>query len=248
LTLSALAHALAAGPPPVEANTALSDFGLSIAATAVGAVQGALKAVDGRGYDVVGVVVIAGCLGFGGGIVRDMLTGTIPPDALRTPWFTVTVFIAAFLTMFLHHWFRKLGRLLFLADALVMGLFGAVGAEKALLVGLSPFIAVVLGTVVAVSGGIIADLFMGHRPAILLPGKPYALAGLVGVLVYVLLANKFKVHTNLATAADVLVVVAIRIVVDWKGITTPTPAEITPGLIERMESRDGDDLDGRGTA
>jgi FtsP/CotA-like multicopper oxidase with cupredoxin domain len=105
-----------------------------------------------------------------------------------------------------------------------------------------------VGTVVAVSGGIIADLFMGHRPAILLPGKPYALAGLVGVLVYVLLANKFKVHTNLATAADVLVVVAIRIVVDWKGITTPTPAEITPGLLERMESRDGDDLDGRGTA
>ena len=60
--------------------------------------------------------------------------------------------------------------------------------------------------------------------------------------------ESFLLHTNLATAADVLVVVAIRIVVDWKGITTPTPAEITPGLLERMDSRDGDDLDGRGTA
>ena len=75
---SLLAHALAAGPPPVEANTALSDFGLSVAATAVGAVQGALMVVDEPDYDVVGVVVIAACLGFGGGIVRDVLTARVP--------------------------------------------------------------------------------------------------------------------------------------------------------------------------
>lgn len=245
---SLLAHALAAGPPPVEANTALSDFGLSVAATAVGAVQGALMVVDEPDYDVVGVVVIAACLGFGGGIVRDMLTGTIPPDALRTPWFTVTVMVAALVTTFLHHWFRRLGRLLFLADALVMGLFGAVGAEKALLVGLSPFIAVVLGSVVAVSGGILADLMMGRHPAILKPGKPNALAALVGVLVFVVLTEKFKVHTNLATAADVAVVVALRVLVDWKGIVTPTAAEITPGLLERLDERaveSGEDEDQR---
>ena len=245
---SLLAHALAAGPPPVEANTALSDFGLSVAATAVGAVQGALMVVDEPDYDVVGVVVIAACLGFGGGIVRDMLTGTIPPDALRTPWFTVTVILAAFITTFLHHWFRRLGRLLFLADALVMGLFGAVGAEKALLVGLSPFIAVVLGSVVAVSGGILADLMMGRHPAILKPGKPNALAALVGVLVFVVLTEHFKVHTNLATAVDVAVVVALRVLVDWKGIVTPTAADITPGLLERIDERavePGEDEDQR---
>lgn len=246
MAFSLLAHALAAGPPPVEANTALSDFGLSVAATAVGAVQGALMVVDEPDYDVVGVVVIAACLGFGGGVVRDMLTGTIPPDALRSPWFTLTVIVAAFLTTFLHHWFRRMGRLLFLADALVMGLFGAIGAEKALLVGLSPFIAVVLGSVVAVSGGILADLMMGRHPAILKPGKPNALAAMVGVLLFVVLAQHFKVHTNIATAVDVVVVVALRILVEWKGIVTPTAAELTPSLLERIDERavePGDDED-----
>jgi len=242
LSFSLFVHAAAsAPPPPPEANTALTDFTLSVIATGVGATQGALKVVNEKGFDVVGVMVIAACLGFGGGIVRDMLTGTIPPDALRTPWFTVTVILCALAVILLHHWVKRLERLLFLADALVLGLFGAVGAEKALTVGLSPFVAVVLGSIVSVAGGVLADVLLSHRPAILQPGKPMALASLAGVIVYVVLSEKFKVHTNIATLADVLVVLAIRVVAEWKDIETPTPASITPGLIERFTTDDEDD-------
>lgn len=225
---------------PVAADTALTDFGLSVAATAVGAVMGTLLVVDDSDYDVTGALLIAACLGFGGGVVRDMLTGTIPPEALRSPWFAVTVVVAAFATIFLHHWFRRLSRLLFLADALVLGLFGAVGAQRALEVGLTPFIAVLLGSVVAVSGGILAALLMGRRPDILMPGRPYALAGLTGVVVFVVLTEQFGVHVNAATAADVVVVLCIRVMVERMGIVTPTPAGITPGILGGRRRRGGD--------
>ena len=55
-------------------------------------------------------------------------------------------------------------------------------------------------------------------------------------------------HTNLATAIDVVVVVALRVLVDWKGIVTPTAAAITPGLLERIDERavePGEDEDQR---
>ena len=239
---SLLAHTVVANPPPPEANTALTDFTLSVIATGVGATEGALKVVNEKGFDIVGVMVIAACLGFGGGVVRDMLTGSIPPDALRTPWFTITVILCAFGVILLHHWVKRLEYLLFLADALVLGLFGAVGAEKALLVGLSPFVAVVLGSIVSVAGGILADMFLSHRPAILQPGKPMALASLAGVILYVVLTEKFKVHTNLATLADVLMVLSIRVVAEWKDIETPTAADITPGILKRLEGDDEQEL------
>lgn len=232
-------HALVASPPPPpEANTALTDFTLSVIATGVGATEGALKVVNQKGFDIVGVMVIAACLGFGGGVVRDLLTGTIPPDALRTPWFTITVILCALAVILLHVWVKRLERLLFLADALVLGLFGAVGAEKALLVGLSPFVAVVLGSIVSVAGGILADLLLMQRPSILQPGKPNALASLAGVVFYVVLSEKFKVHTNLATLADVLVVLTIRVVAEWKDIETPAAATIAPEILKRFDVDD----------
>ena len=68
------------------------------------------------------------------------------------------------------------------------------------------------------------------------------------MLVFVVLTEHFKVHTNLATAIDVVVVVALRVLVDWKGIVTPTAAAITPGLLERIDERavePGEDEDQR---
>lgn len=239
---SLLAHTVVANPPPPEANTALTDFTLSVIATGVGATEGALKVVNQKGFDIVGVMVIAACLGFGGGVVRDLLTGTIPPDALRTPWFTITVILCALAVILLHVWVKRLERMLFLADALVLGLFGAVGAEKALLVGLSPFVAVVLGSIVSVAGGILADILLMQRPSILQPGKPNALASLAGVIFYVVLSEKFKVHTNLATLADVLVVLAIRVVAEWKDIETPVAATIAPEILKRFDGDDEQEL------
>ncbi len=238
---SLLAHTMVANPPPPEANTALTDFTLSVIATGVGATEGALKVVNEKGFDIVGVMVIAACLGFGGGVVRDVLTGSIPPDALRTPWFTVTVIVCALAVILLHVWVKRLEYLLFLADALVLGLFGAVGAEKALLVGLSPFVAVVLGSIVSVAGGILADLLLMRRPSILQPGKPNALASLVGVIFYVVLTEKFKVHTNLATFADVVMVLTIRVVAEWKDIETPAAATIAPEILKRFDVDDDDE-------
>ena len=233
--------ALAAAAPPDAANTALTDFTLSLLATGVGAVQGALMVVNEDGFDIVGVMIIAACLGFGGGVVRDMLTGTIPPDALRTPWFTVVVIASALAVVLLHHWVKRLEKLLFLADALVVGLFGAVGAQKALLVGLSPFIAVLLGSIVSVAGGVLADVLLQRRPAILRPGKPLALASLAGVVLFVVLSVTFKVNTNVATLADVLVVLAIRVVAEWKNIETSPASTITPSILERRPNDDGTD-------
>lgn len=194
---------------------------ISISATAVGAIEGSLMALDEPDADLVGMAVLAACLGFGGGIVRDILCGSLPPAALRDPAYLVTVILCAGGVWLAHHWIRRLGTVLYALDALVLGLFGVVGAQQALLVGLPTVSAVLLGAIVSVSGGILADILSQRRPAILQAGPPYATASLVGVIWYVLAVRWLGVDANLAAAVAVALVLALRIVADRLGVTTP---------------------------
>ena len=65
------------------------------------AISGALVGVR-RGLDVFGVLVLAGVTGLGGGFLRDVLIGDIPPAAL-SDWRYLMVPVAAGLITFVFH-------------------------------------------------------------------------------------------------------------------------------------------------
>ncbi len=209
---------------------------ISIAATAVGAIEGSLLALDEPDADIVGMAVLAACLGFGGGIVRDLLCGELPPAAFRDPAYLVTVIVCTVGVWLAHHLIRRLGSLLYVLDALVLGLFGVVGAQQALLVGLPTVSAILLGAIVSVSGGILADLLSQRRPAIMQAGPPYATASLIGVIWYVLAVRELELDANVAAAVAVGIVLGLRVVADRLGVTTPRADAVSGDQLTRWRS------------
>lgn len=191
---------------------------LSLAATAAGALQGALL---GRrreaGVDIFGMLALATCLGFGGGIIRDVLVGNLPPMALRSPWYVVIVLACTAVVFALGRQLERYAVVLIVLDAATLGLFAAVGSQAAIQAQLPDVAAVLVGTLAAVGGGVAASLLMQERPMVLQPGPPYALAALAGATVYVILDGY---STGLASCACVAVVFIIRVWTWRAGVTT----------------------------
>jgi uncharacterized membrane protein YeiH len=130
------------------------------------ALSGALLAVR-QEFDIVGMVVLATVTAFGGGVIRDVLIGDIPPTALADPWQLLLPIAAAALTFFFHPRVARMGRTVQFFDAIGLGVFCATATTKAAASGISPVAAVLLGTITGVGGGILRDVLAGQTPSVL---------------------------------------------------------------------------------
>ncbi len=177
-----------------------------LVAVGLGGVQGALFAsgfLGQRRLDLLGVAIIGIVMGMGGGLIRDLLLNTTPVT-LQSNWYLLTATGAALVGMLLANVFRRLNAVIVGLDALVIGLFGAFGTSKALVLGL-PFVpAVFVGVCAAVGGGILRDVIMGLPVAIMHVGSLYAVAAAVGC---VALAGLTAVGVPIAAAAVTCVIV-----------------------------------------
>ncbi|MBW4090525.1 MAG: trimeric intracellular cation channel family protein [Proteobacteria bacterium] len=155
-----------------------------LAGSFVFALEGGLRAIGAR-LDLLGVMVLAGVTAFGGGMIRDVLIGAVPPAALRDARYPALALLAGGLAFALHPLGARLpdGLLLGL-DAAGLGLFAVAGVEKSLRAGLPPLVAVLLGTITAVGGGTTRDMLLGQVPAVLRVDF-YATAALAGSAVMV---------------------------------------------------------------
>src|SRR3984957_7910156 len=151
-----------------------------LAGTLLFAIEGATAAVSGD-LDFLGLMVLAFATALAGGIFRDLLIGAVPPASLRDWRYPATAFVGAAAVFFLHHFLRKIPLPVMIdLDALALALFAVAGTEKALEYRLNPFIAVLLGTVTAVGGGTVRDIFLAQIPRVL-NVDIYATAALVSV-------------------------------------------------------------------
>jgi len=199
---------------------------LNLSATAVGALEGALIASRRQKYDVVGVFVIALCLGFGGGMIRDLLLGSLPPTALQSPWYLITVVVAMLAALPLARRVRGMPRLLVLLDALTLGLFAVVGTDKALQFQIPLIAALFIGTAASVGGGVAADMLMQHTPTVLKPAPLYAVAGLAGAVTFWLLRDPIGTQTAVAVAGALVVTTALRMAAERYGLRAPVPTTL----------------------
>jgi len=153
-----------------------------LSAVALGGLQGALFASGFRGQrrlDLLGVAIIGIVMGMGGGLIRDLLLN-VAPSTLQSNWYLLTAIAAALLGMLLASVLNRVNWLIVGLDALVIGLFGAFGTSKALVMGLPAVPAVFVGVAAAVGGGILRDVLMGLPVAIMHVGSLYAVAAAVG--------------------------------------------------------------------
>lgn len=151
---------------------------LDLAGTFAFAISGAVAARD-RGLDWFGVVALAFTVACGGGVVRDLCIGAVPPAGL-TDWRYLAVAItAALMTIAANTLVVRLAHPVILFDSIGLGLFAVTGAQKAMIFGHNAEVAVLLGTVTAVGGGVARDVLLNRVPVIL-QREIYASAALIG--------------------------------------------------------------------
>ncbi len=150
------------------------------------ALSGALAA-DRRGMDLFGFIVIALLPAIGGGTVRDIVLD-IPVFWVEDPTYLWLILSAALLTFAAAHWIVRVERWLVWADAIGLSVFCVAGAAKALAFTDSATVAVALGIVTAVLGGIVRDVVCNEIPLVL-QRDIYATAAFVGALTYVVVVN-----------------------------------------------------------
>ena len=154
---------------------------LDLAGTFAFALSGAVAARE-RGLDWFGILVIAFTVACGGGVLRDLCIGAIPPAGLSDWRYLGVALLAAILTLAAYPFVERLAHPVTLFDTLGLGLFAVTGAQKSLLAGANVEVAVLLGVVTAVGGGVTRDVLLNRVPVIL-RREIYASAALVGAAV-----------------------------------------------------------------
>jgi len=182
---------------------------LDLGGTFTYAVNGGLTAVHAARLDIVGIVTLAMVSGLGGGIIRDILLGALPPAAF-SDWRHLAVAAAGGLAAFaLSCQLARLATPITLLDAAGRGLFAVTGASKALGLGLRAAPAVILGAVTGVGGGTLRDVLLGQIPSVLQRGL-YAIPALSAAAITVT-AIRAGIYGPPAAAGAVLACFLIRV-------------------------------------
>jgi uncharacterized membrane protein YeiH len=147
------------------------------------AISGALVA-SRKEMDIVGFVLLRTATGIGGGTLRDVLLGANPIFWINAPAYLVACVVVSSIVFFTAHIPQSRYQLLLWFDALGLGLFAVVGAEKALLMGAGPTVAIAMGVITATFGGILRDL-LGAESPVVLSREIYVTAALAGAVTFV---------------------------------------------------------------
>lgn len=147
------------------------------------AISGAIVA-SRKHMDIVGFVVLGTVTGIGGGTLRDLLLGQSPVFWVREPAYLVVCTVISAAMFFVPKIPESRYRLVLWIDAIGLALFAVTGAERALVLGSHPVVAIVMGVITASFGGIIRDVFANQSPVVL-SYEIYVMAALAAAGVFV---------------------------------------------------------------
>lgn len=170
------------------------------------AATGALVAVRAK-FDLIGVLVLAAVTAIGGGSIRDVIVGALPPASFTNETLLWVVALTALVVFVAHRRFRPESRLLYALDTLGLAIFAALGAERGLAYGMGMWGTVFAGAVSGVGGGVLRDVLTGQVPGIFYrAGDFYASAAAAGALATYLLQPLGDGAALLGGASMVLIV------------------------------------------
>lgn len=190
-----------------------------IAGTFLFAIEGATAAVTGD-LDLLGLMVLAFSTALAGGITRDLLIGAVPPQSLCDWRYPTVAFTGAAIVFFLHPFFENLPtQPLIVLDAGALALFAVAGTDKALKYKMHAFVAALLGTITAVGGGTIRDIFLAQIPNVL-RADVYATAALIGSAVMII-ARRLRMGDTPSALLGGASCFLIRLISVWRHWNLP---------------------------
>ena len=193
-------------------------FIVEIIGTIAFASSGAMVAVRKR-LDLFGIIVLGVITAVGGGMLRDLMIGNIPPNMFRNPVYVLAAFLTVLVLFLLFRcWPFLLGsryiegyeKIMNILDAIGLGAFTVIGIDTGVEAGCGDyhFLIIFLGVITGIGGGILRDIMAGETPYVL-KKHIYACASIAGACLYVVLLQVTR--SDSAMIGSALLVVAIRI-------------------------------------
>jgi uncharacterized membrane protein YeiH len=207
---------------------------LDLGGTFVFALSGAMAGVK-RNLDLFGVLVLSFVAANTGGIIRDILIGAVPPGAINDWHYLGVSLVAGLVTFYFSSAIIQRWNPVLLFDAAGLALFAVSGAHKALVYGLNPVMATLLGMLTGIGGGMARDVLLAEIPTVL-RSDLYAVAALVGAAI-VVIANMLQFPPGLAALVGVALCFVLRILAIWRGWQLPVAGA------DRRRSGDTDTAD-----
>ena len=192
-------------------------FFMEMAGTVAFVASGAMVGVE-RNMDIFGVSVLGVVTAVGGGMIRDIVLGIIPPNVFTNPVYALVATITSCVVFLVFYWKRQLleghmrltyDRVMLVMDSIGLGIFTVVGVNTGIRSGYmdNVFLLVFLGTITGVGGGLMRDMMAGVPPYIFVK-HIYACASIVGAVVCVYM-NRFVGNVE-AMMVACFVIILIR--------------------------------------
>ncbi|MCJ8141285.1 trimeric intracellular cation channel family protein [Falsirhodobacter halotolerans] len=189
---------------------------LDVAGISVFAMSGALAAAR-AGQTMVTLIFFAAITGVGGGTLRDLLIGAPVFWVHNSVWITACIVVALIV------WFTPrrfwVERAVDWFDAVGLSAYAVYGAAKAMVYGIPPLPAVIMGVFTACMGGVIRDVMAGV-PSIIIRPEIYVTAAAAASGSFVLLAT-LGLPTPIAAIGAAALGFGLRAMAIWKGLALP---------------------------
>ena len=184
---------------------------LEIIGTLAFALSGLLEAARKR-LDLVGMAMVSGLAAFGGGTLRDILLDRRPFFWVENEiwvWIIILICIMALLFLRAQH-LEPTARAMQWPDAIGLGAFTAGGTQLALNAGVPPVIAVIMGVLTAIFGGVLRDIVVNEIPKAFSDHIPYSVIAFTGGWVVVGL-NLVGAEPFVAVVVAAVLTIALRV-------------------------------------
>jgi uncharacterized membrane protein YeiH len=194
---------------------------IELLATLAFALSGIMAAARKR-MDVVGVCVVGFLAAFGGGTLRDILLDQRPFFWVENEivlWAVLALSIFSITFMRQRH-FQLTEKTLQWPDTLGLGLFTASGVAQSLALDMPPTVAVLMGMITGIFGGVLRDIVCNEIPVSFKDHRPYALCSVAGGVTYIML-DALESEAWFCMSVCALVTIVFRVLAIWNNWVLP---------------------------
>jgi len=187
---------------------------LGLMAIAAMSITGVIAAGK-KGMDIISIILLGVVTAIGGGTLRDIILDTNPIFWITDLSYLWVATGAAIFAFFLVPHVKQVKRLLLYADAFGLSLFGILATEGTLNYGFSAPVAVLMGIITGIAGGILRDLLTIRMP-LLTSREFYVTPILLGSTTFVMLDSWMPGIPYTRTISIAVVFIFRASAIQWK--------------------------------
>lgn len=188
---------------------------IEYAGTIVFAISG-IRLAAAKEFDWFGAFVVGLVTAIGGGTLRDLLLG-ITPFWMLSPSYMYCTLLGMVIVFIFSKQLVRLDTPFFIFDAIGLALFVVIGIEKTLELNYPFWVAITMGTITGIAGGVVRDIFINETPLVFRQ-EVYALACVMGGIVFAVCHT--LAYSNeaceLLSSATILLIRVLAVKYHWK--------------------------------